>query len=67
MPYQKPVPYHLAILHTASEFWTVRGGRGKGSRAGCARAVQERGNIASKQQGSLGPTTTSSDSHRKKG
>jgi len=51
----------LAILHTASEFWTVRGGRGKGEAGrGCARAVQERGNIASKQQGSLGPTTTSS-------
>lgn len=39
--YQKPMPYHLAILHMA---W-VRGGSEE-------RAVQGRGDIASKQKGS---------------
>lgn len=62
--YQKPMPYHLAILHTAL-FWTVERGEGEGrSRARrTSRAVQERGVISSKQQGypfRLGPTTTSS-------
>ena len=51
--YQKPMPYHLAILHTALS-WTVERGEGEGrSRARrTSRAVQERGDIASKQQGS---------------
>lgn len=51
--YQKPMPYHLAILHTAL-FWTLERGEGEGrSRARrTSRAVQERGDIASKQQGS---------------
>ena len=48
--YQKPMPYHLAILHTAL-FWTVERGEGEGrSREVNLRAVQERGDIASKQQ-----------------
>ena len=48
------MPYHLAILHTAL-FWTVERGEGEGrSRARrTSRAVQERGDIASKQQDSL--------------
>lgn len=47
------MPYHLAILHTAL-FWTLERGEGEGrSRARrTSRAVQERGDIASKQQGS---------------
>ena len=45
--YQKPVPYHLAILQTVGSW-----GEGEGrSRARRKRAVQGRGDIASKQQG----------------
>ena len=46
--YQKPMPYHLAILQTVGSW-----GEGEGrSRARRKRAVQGRGDIASKQQGS---------------
>lgn len=45
--YQKPMPYHLAILQTVGSW-----GEGEGrSRARRKRAVQGRGDIASKLQG----------------
>lgn len=46
--YQKPMPYHLAILHRPV-LDGRNGGRGKGE---AGLAVQGRGDIASKQQGS---------------
>ena len=49
--YQKPMPYHLAILHRPV-LDGRNGERGKGEAGLEERAVQERGDIASKQQGS---------------